>query len=223
MIKDLSSQFSLLHPLLADIRSVTTQNDRARFRENIELIGQYIGFEISKTLSSREREVTTPLGKAQCKVLASQPVIATILRAGLPLHMGLLRAFPNADNGVLSAYRKHSDETHFEICLQYASCPPLEGRTLILNDPMLATGKSMIAVLRELQAYGTPKETHLVSVIASKQGVEVVEKAFPKVTIWTAAIDTALNDKGYIIPGLGDAGDLAFGCGTHLSSLKTGS
>lgn len=199
-----------------NIRNILTQNDRARFRENIELIGQYIGYEISKTLRYTNQEVTTPLGKAQCKTLAEQPVLATVLRAGLPLHAGLLRAFPKADNGVLSAYRKHTDETHFEICLQYASCPPLQDRVLILNDPMLATGKSIIAVLRELEAFGTPKEVHLVSVIAAQQGIDAVEEAFPQATIWTAAIDPDLNEKGYIVPGLGDAGDLAFGHGKHL-------
>ncbi|MCB0331860.1 MAG: uracil phosphoribosyltransferase [Bdellovibrionales bacterium] len=216
MVKDLCLEASLLGPLIADIRNILTQNDRARFRENIELIGQYIGYEISKTLRYTNQEVTTPLGKAQCKTLAEQPVLATVLRAGLPLHAGLLRAFPKADNGVLSAYRKHTDETHFEICLQYASCPPLQDRVLILNDPMLATGKSIIAVLRELEAFGTPKEVHLVSVIAAQQGIDAVEEAFPQATIWTAAIDPDLNEKGYIVPGLGDAGDLAFGHGKHL-------
>lgn len=216
MIRNLNSSPSLLDPIMAELRSVDTQNDRARFRDNLEAIGQYIGYEISKELSYVEKEVTTPLGTLPCRELAEQPVVATILRAGLPLHIGLLHAFPKADNAVLSAYRKHVDETQFEICLQYASCPPLQDRVLLLNDPMLATGKSMIAVLEELKAYGEPKKVHIVSVIASQEGISAVEAAHPQATIWTAAIDSDLNEKGYIIPGLGDAGDLAFGCGKHL-------
>jgi uracil phosphoribosyltransferase len=168
-------------------------------------------YEISKVLPFIEKEVQTPLGIATCKVLKEQPVIATILRAGLPLHQGILNYFDNADNAFVTAYRKHDKDGSFEITLEYISCPDLENRILIISDPMLATGASLVKTIHYLREEGLPREIHFVTAIACTVGIEFVKREDPSVTIWCGDIDDELTAKGYIVPGLGDAGDLAFG------------
>jgi uracil phosphoribosyltransferase len=211
MIVNLSLQHSLISNWISEIRDVTIQNDRMRFRRNLERIGEVAAYEISKVLAFKEAEVETPLGTATSKVLENQPVIATILRAGLPLHQGLLNYFDKADNAFISAYRKHSKDGSFEISLDYISCPEIEDRVLIISDPMLATGSSLVKTIHFLKAEGRPKEIHIVAAIACTVGIEYVKREDPAVTIWCGDIDDELTAKGYIVPGLGDAGDLAFG------------
>ena len=204
---------SLLSPILAEIRDLEVQCDRMRFRRNIERVGEIIAYEISRVLPYSETEVQTPLGSARVAKLDEQPVIASILRAGLPLHQGLLNYFDHADNAFISAYRKHEgDEEHFEVEIEYLSSPSVEGRTVILCDPMLATGSSMVLAYRALLARGTPAHIHVAAVIASEQGVKFTQDALPEnSTLWLADVDPELNQRAYIVPGLGDAGDLAYG------------
>jgi uracil phosphoribosyltransferase len=212
MVIDLSKNNSLLNHWVAELRDVHVQNDRMRFRRNIERIGEVAAYELSKTLQFKSVEVTTPLGIAPTQLLSEQPVLATILRAGLPLHQGMLNYFDKADNAFISAYRKHHPDGSFEISLEYLSCPNLNGRVLILCDPMLATGASLVETIQAIQKTYTPAQIHIVVTIASQKGIEHVEKELGADTpIWCAAIDPVLNDKSYIVPGLGDAGDLAFG------------
>jgi uracil phosphoribosyltransferase len=212
MVIDLSKNNSLLNQWVAELRDVHVQNDRMRFRRNIERIGEVAAYELSKTLQYKSVEVTTPLGIAPTQLLTEQPVLATILRAGLPLHQGMLNYFDKADNAFISAYRKHHTDGSFEISLEYLSCPNLNGRVLILCDPMLATGASLVETIQAIQKTYTPAQIHIVVTIASQKGIEHVEKELGADTpIWCAAIDPVLNDKSYIVPGLGDAGDLAFG------------
>jgi uracil phosphoribosyltransferase len=212
MVIDLSKNNSLLNHWVAELRDVHVQNDRMRFRRNIERIGEVAAYELSKTLQFKPVEVTTPLGIAPTQLLTEQPVLATILRAGLPLHQGMLNYFDKADNAFISAYRKHHPDGSFEISLEYLSCPNLNGRVLILCDPMLATGASLVETIQAIQKTYTPAQIHIVVTIASQKGIEHVEKELGADTpIWCAAIDPILNDKSYIVPGLGDAGDLAFG------------
>ena len=212
MVIDLSKQHSLLNHWVAELRDVNVQNDRMRFRRNIERIGEVAAYELSKTLQFKNVEVTTPLGIAPTQLLTEQPVLATILRAGLPLHQGMLNYFDKADNAFISAYRKHHPDGSFEISLEYLSCPNLNGRVLILCDPMLATGASLVETIQAIQKTYTPAQIHIVVTIASEKGIAHVEKELGADTpIWCAAIDPILNDKSYIVPGLGDAGDLAFG------------
>jgi uracil phosphoribosyltransferase len=212
MVIDLSKNNSLLNHWVAELRDVHVQNDRMRFRRNIERIGEVAAYELSKTLAFKSVEVTTPLGIAPTQLLNEQPVLATILRAGLPLHQGMLNYFDKADNAFISAYRKHHQDGSFEISLEYLSCPNLNGRVLILCDPMLATGASLVETIQAIQKTYTPAQIHIVVTIASHKGIEHVEKELGADTlIWCAAIDPILNDKSYIVPGLGDAGDLAFG------------
>jgi uracil phosphoribosyltransferase len=212
MVIDLSKNNSLLNHWVAELRDVHVQNDRMRFRRNIERIGEVAAYELSKTLQYKSVEVTTPLGIAPTQLLTEQPVLATILRAGLPLHQGMLNYFDKADNAFISAYRKHHPDGSFEISLEYLSCPNLNGRVLILCDPMLATGASLVETIQAIQKTYTPAQIHIVVTIASQKGIEHVEKELGADTpIWCAAIDPVLNDKSYIVPGLGDAGDLAFG------------
>ena len=212
MVIDLSKKNSLLNHWVAELRDVHVQNDRMRFRRNIERIGEVAAYELSKTLQFKSVEVTTPLGIAPTQLLTEQPVLATILRAGLPLHQGMLNYFDKADNAFISAYRKHHPDGSFEISLEYLSCPNLNGRVLILCDPMLATGASLVETIQAIQKTYTPAQIHIVVTIASQKGIEHVEKELGADTpIWCAAIDPVLNDKSYIVPGLGDAGDLAFG------------
>ena len=212
MVIDLSKHHSLLNHWVAELRDVHVQNDRMRFRRNIERIGEVAAYELSKTLQYKSVEVTTQLGIAPTQLLTEQPVLATILRAGLPLHQGMLNYFDKADNAFISAYRKHHPDGSFEISLEYLSCPNLNGRVLILCDPMLATGASLVETIQAIQKTYTPAQIHIVVTIASQKGIEHVEKELgAEIPIWCAAIDPILNDKSYIVPGLGDAGDLAFG------------
>lgn len=215
MIYNLSEKHSLVSNWVSELRNVEVQNDRMRFRRNLERIGEAIAYEISKTLPFEEKEITTPLGIAQSKVLKEQPVLATILRAGLPLHQGLLNFFDKADNAFISAYRKHNKDGSFEISLDYVSCPELENRVVIISDPMLATGSSLVKTIHFLKEEGNPREIHIVAAIACTVGIEYVKREEPSVIIWCGDIDDELTAKGYIVPGLGDAGDLAFGVKTQ--------
>ncbi|KAA5827404.1 uracil phosphoribosyltransferase [Algibacter amylolyticus] len=212
-IHNLSLKNSILNKFIAEIRAVNIQKDSMRFRRNIERIGEILGYEMSKTLSFNSETIETPLGQSHIDLPNNEVVLCSILRAGVPLHNGLLNYFDGAENAFISAYRhhKHNPES-FEIIVEYLACPSLEGKTLILADPMLATGQSMLATFEALKPFGTPKEIHLISVIGAQEGVDFVAQHFDKNThLWIATIDDTLNDKGYIVPGLGDAGDLAFG------------
>ena len=212
MFHDLSSRPGMLGVYIAELRDQTMQTDRMRFRRNLERVGECMAHAIAETLDFRRTEVVTPLGDAAGVALVDQPVLATILRAGLPMHQGFLHVFDAADNAFVSAYRKYAEGGEFEIELEYASTPDLEGRTLILIDPMLATGASMIKVLHALLERGTPARIIVVGAIASREGIAALRQGAPKGTeIWVAAVDDETTAKGYIVPGLGDAGDLAFG------------
>lgn len=203
---------SILNQFIAELRDVNIQNDPMRFRRNLERTGEIFAYEISKHLNYIKQEVTTPLGSAGTSTLAEQPVLATILRAGIPLHQGMLNFFDKAQNAFISAYRKHHKDGHFDIEIEYISSPDLTDKTLILVDPMLATGASMVLAYKALLAKGKPKHTHLVSVLASVQGVEYIHHHLPSsVTLWLGAVDDELTAQAYIVPGLGDAGDLAYG------------
>lgn len=212
MVHHLSENHSLISNWVAELRDVNVQNDRMRFRRNLERIGEVIAYEMSKKMAHQVKPTTTPLGIHQSKVLAEQPVLATILRAGLPLHQGMLNYFDKADNAFVSAYRKHHVDGSFEISIEYLSCPDLNNRVVIMSDPMLATGASLVETIKAITKNQTPKEIHIVVAIASRKGIETVEAALGKdIPIWCADIDETLNDHSYIIPGLGDAGDLAYG------------
>ncbi len=211
MVINLSEKNSLVNTWISEIRDVNIQTDRMRFRRNLERIGEVAAYEISKTLQFEDREVQTPLGTQVCKVLADQPVLGTILRAGVPLHHGMLNYFDKADNAFISAYRKHHRDGSFEISLEYISCPDLTDRVLILCDPMLATGSSLVKTIHFLKDEGAPKNIHVVCAIACTVGIEYVRREQPGVTIWCGDIDDELTAKGYIVPGLGDAGDLSYG------------
>lgn len=211
MVINLSEKHSLVSNWLSELRDVDIQEDRLRFRSNLEKIGEVCAFEISKNLSWVEKEITTPLGISVCKVLEKQPVLATILRAGLAMHNGLLNYFDKADNAFISAYRKHRPDGTFEISLDYISCPEMEGRVVIISDPMLATGSSLVKTMQFIREEGNPSEIHIVCALACTVGIEYVLRAEPKAIIWCGDIDDELTAKGYIVPGLGDAGDLAYG------------
>ena len=211
MVINLSDQHSLISNWVSELRDVEVQNDRMRFRKNLERIGEVAAYEISKTLAWEEKEITTPLGIANCKVLQSQPVLATILRAGLGLHNGLLNYFDKGENAFISAYRKHKPDGTFEISIEYLSCPEIDGKVLIISDPMIATGASLVKAMQYLKAEGVIKEIHIVCAIACTVGIEFVLREQPKAIIWCGDIDDEITGKGYIVPGLGDAGDLAFG------------
>lgn len=212
MVHDLSLSNSIINQFVAELRDVNIQRDRMRFRRNLERIGEIFAYEISKSISFELKDVTTPLGIANVPLLAEQPIVGTILRAGLPLHSGLLNYFDGADNAFISAYRKHHKDGSFDIKLEYVGSPSLENRILILCDPMLATGSSMVMTYKALMEKGIPKHTHIVCALASIEGVEYVKRNLPEnVTIWAAAIDEELTAQSYIVPGLGDAGDLAYG------------
>ena len=203
----------MINQYIAEIRDVNIQLDSLRFRRNLERLGEIFAYEISKTLQWTSQEVKTSLGVAHCEVLECQPVIATILRAGLPLHQGLLNYFDRAENAFVSAYRKHHKNGRFDIQIEYSSSPSLDDKVLILGDPMLATGASMVLAYKELIRKGTPRHTHVVATLASIQGVEYLKRHMLKdgFTLWLGAVDDELTAKAYIVPGLGDAGDLAFG------------
>jgi uracil phosphoribosyltransferase len=211
MVVNLSKGYSLLSDWVGELRNTEVQGDRMRFRRNLERIGEVAAYEISKLLVNQEKEIQTPLGISNMQVLKDQPVLATILRAGLPLHQGLLNYFDKADNAFISAYRKHNKDGTFEISLDYISCPELENRVVIVSDPMLATGASLVKTIQFLREEGHPSHIHVVTAIACTVGIEYVHRSEPTVTIWCGAIDDELTAKGYIVPGLGDAGDLAFG------------
>ena len=211
MVINFSQRHSLISCWVGELRDAEIQKDRMRFRRNLERIGEAMALEISKVLPFVEKEVQTPLGIATSWELKEQPVLATILRAGLPLHQGLLNFFDQADNAFISAYRKHKKDGSFTISLEYISCPELDDRVVIISDPMLATGSSLVKTIHFLKEEGHPREIHIVAAIACTVGIEYVKREEPSVTIWCGDIDDELTAKGYIVPGLGDAGDLAFG------------
>ena len=211
MVINLCKEHSLVSNWIAEIRDTQIQTDRMRFRRNLERIGEIAAYEISKILPFKEVETLTPLGTAASKVLMEQPILTTILRAGLPLHQGLLNYFDQADNAFVSAYRKHDKDGSFEISLDYFSSPEIEDRSLIISDPMLATGASLVKTIQYIKEEGTPKAIHIVAAIACSVGIEYVVRNIPEATIWCGDIDDELTAKGYIVPGLGDAGDLAYG------------
>jgi uracil phosphoribosyltransferase len=212
MIHEIIKQNSVFSQFIREIRDETIQRDRMRFRRNLERMGEVMAYEVSKTLEYKEVLVTTPLGEAEVQVPVEQPVLCGIMRAALPFHQGFLNYFDQADNAFAAAYRRHHKGGEFEIEVDYISTPSLEGRVLIIVDPMLATGASIEMVYRHLLAKGTPKAVHVVAAIASEDGVKFIRSHFPaNTTIWVGAIDKELTAQAYIVPGLGDAGDLAFG------------
>ena len=213
MVRNLSSEISILNQYVSELRNVEVQNDRWRFRKNLERIGAVMAYEISKQLEYEIKSIETPLGVAQCNQLKSNVVVASIMRAGIPMHNGLLSVFDHAENAFISAYRKHEKDGSFKIKLEYVSKPDLTDKILLLCDPMLATGASMGLTYKTLIEESKPKHTHILSAIASSEGVNYLERNFTKseMTIWSAAIDDELTAQAYIVPGLGDAGDLAFG------------
>ncbi len=212
MVINLSEQHSLLSNWVSELRNVEVQGDRMRFRRNLERIAEVAAFEISKQLPWETKEIPTPLGTHESKVLAAQPVLATILRAGLPMHTGMLNYFDKADNAFVSAYRKHHRDGSFEISMEYMSCPDLNDRVVIISDPMLATGASVVKTIQHMKAEGNPAAFHVVVAIACSVGIEYLERECgDDITIWCGDIDEELTAKSYIVPGLGDAGDLAFG------------
>jgi len=212
-IHHIGNNNSVLNKFIAEIRDLNIQKDALRFRRNIERIGEILSYELSKNLSFSSTEVTTPLGIKTINLPQKDIVLCSILRAGLPLHQGLLNYFDDAENAFISAYRHHpKNDADFEIVVEYFAAPAIENKTLLLADPMLATGQSLVAVYNAIKKFGLPKEIHIVAVIGSNEGIKFIKNHFPENThLWIAAIDDILNDKGYIVPGLGDAGDLAFG------------
>lgn len=213
IVHHLLKKKSVLNTFIKEIRDQNIQKDSMRFRRNIERIGEILSYELSKELSYSEEKIFTVLGEKNVKVIHNDLVICSILRAGLTLHQGILNYFDTAENAFISAYRHHSkNNTTFEIKVEYFATPALDGKTLIIADPMLATGKSMVTAYEAIKKFGTPKKIHIVSVIGSELGVNYIKKHFPKSTeLWIADIDPTLNEKGYIVPGLGDAGDLSYG------------
>ena len=213
-INNLERTPSLLSRYIRELRDTSIQTDPLRFRKNLERIGEIMAYEISKRLDYHNEEVITPLDKAMAKEPSEKIVLATILRAGLPFHQGFLNYFDHAENAFVSAYRKYKEKgDKFDVLVEYLASPDIEGKTLIIVDPMLATGSSMELGYQALLTNGTPAKIHVASVIASQQAIDYVSKAFPqdKTTVWTAAIDPLINSHSYIVPGLGDAGDLAYG------------
>mgnify|MGYP000176086670 CR=1 FL=1 len=209
----LGSNNSIFNHFIHELRDINIQKDRMRFRRNLERCGEIIAYEISKQLDYSEVDLKTPLGEATANLLEEQPILATVLRAGLPLHQGILNYFDGADNGFISAYRMHHKGNDFEIKVEYASCSDLQDKVLILSDPMLASGNSMLLSYQTLiEEFGEPKHTHIVSVIASSEGLDYVKDELPdNVTYWLGVVDDEMTAQSYIVPGLGDAGDLAFG------------
>ncbi len=204
---------SLVSQYMSELRDVNVQTDRLRFRRNLERIGQIMAYEISKTLNYKKVDVTTPLGIAPCDRIDDPVVLATIFRAGVPFHHGFLEYFDNAENAFVSAYRKYKEKENFDICIEYLASPRIDGKVLVIADPMLATGASMELSYRALLTKGVPREIHVASVIASKKAIDYIKSTFPddKTTVWVGAIDDQINAHSYIVPGLGDAGDLAYG------------
>lgn len=214
MLHVLSEQNTVLNKFIAQIRDKSIQQDSMRFRRNLERIGEVTAYEISKTLEYVPRVVETPLGEATVQTIDDRVVVATILRAGLPFHQGFLNYFDDAENAFVSAYRKSTKDGKFKVKVEYISCGELEGKVLLLVDPMLATGSSLVLAYNALcERGGVPKHTHVAAFIASEQGVDYVEKNMPRqtTTIWASAVDEELTSRAYIVPGIGDAGDLAYG------------
>ena len=211
LVINLSSSVSIAHDYLLQMRDEVLQLNPVLFRRNLKRFSRIVGYEISKNLRYEAVKTVTPLGVADTHRLEDQVVLATIIRAGLPMHEGLLSVFDKAENAFISAYRQHHKDGTFEVTLEYVSSPVLDGKVLILCDPMLATGSSMIKSLEALMEYGTPREIHVVAVVASSTGLEYVQAKYPDITIWVGAEDEELTAKSFIVPGLGDAGDLAYG------------
>lgn len=213
MIRNIGQHSSIFNQYLSEIRDADLQVDSMRFRINMERLAAIFAYEISKQLTYETREVTTPLGLAEVPVLKTYPVLATILRAGLPMHSGMLKVFDRSENAFVSAYRRHRKDGSFDVQVEYVSGPQLTDREVILSDPMLATGASLLLSYKALLTKGKPRHTHIVTLIASVQGIDYIRKNLPQdeVTIWVGAIDDELTAQAYIVPGLGDAGDLAFG------------
>ncbi len=212
-IHHLLQQHSIASKFVSQLRDVNIQKDQMRFRRNIERLGEILGYELSKNLEYKSSKIETPLGTAPVDLPVEEVVLCSILRAGLPLHNGLLNYFDDAENSFISAYRHHPyNDERFEILVEYLASPSLDNKTLILADPMLATGRSFVNVMKALESMGTPKNIHLVSVIGSREGIYYLKKEFPENThLWIATIDEKLDERGYIVPGLGDAGDLCYG------------
>jgi uracil phosphoribosyltransferase len=213
IVHDFSKQNSLINQYIREMRDVSIQKDFLRFRKNVERVGELLAYEMSKSLPYKTTTVKTPLGKKEVSVPEADIVLCSVLRAGLPLHQGILNVFDGVENAFISAFRDHPNgEDDFEVVVEYLAAPSIEGKTLILADPMLATGRTFENVLRALKTHGTPKQIHIISIIGAKPGVFLVDTIFPPEThLWIAAVDDALNERGYIVPGLGDAGDLCFG------------
>jgi len=212
MVVNLSQQHSIFNNFIAEIRDEQIQKDPMRFRFNMERIAEILGYELSKKMATKSIAVQTPLGISDETVISDEPVLATILRAGLAMHNGLLRVFDRSDSAFISAFRKHTTPEEFEIYVEYLASPQLDGRTWIISDPMLATGSSMVTVYKALLKSGKPSKVYIVSAIATPDAIDLIKRNFPDNTeIWVGAIDTELTTQSYIVPGLGDAGDLAFG------------
>ncbi|MCL4147932.1 UNVERIFIED_CONTAM: hypothetical protein GTU68_051902 [Idotea baltica] len=213
IIHNFEEQNSIINQFIAELRDIEIQNDSMRFRRNIERIGEILSYELSKKLDFELKNIQTPLGNKDVAVITNKLVLCSVLRAGFPFHQGLLNYFDNAENAFVSAYRQHPDDSDdFEVIVKYLASPSIEGKTLLLADPMLATGKTLENVLNAFKDHGTPNQIHILSVIGSTQGIDYIQKKFPKNThLWIATIDDKLNSRGYITPGLGDAGDLAYG------------
>jgi uracil phosphoribosyltransferase len=212
-VYNLGGKGTLLDQFIAEIRDHEIQLDKARFRKNLARTGEIMAYEISKLLPFSDEDITTTLGIANVPTLAEQPVVATVLRAGLPFHQGFINYFDHAESAFIAGYRKYDKSGEFEIQIDYISSPPVEDRIVIINDPMLATGGSIELAYKGLLDYGKPKHVHIAAIIASKEGLEYIERVLPEseITVWVGAIDDELTSKSYIVPGLGDAGDLAFG------------
>lgn len=211
-IINFDNQPSLVSQYMAELRDVNVQGDMLRFRRNLERIGGIMAYEISKTLNYKVEDIPTPLGTAHCHIIDEPIVLGTIFRAGVPFHQGFLNYFDRAQNAFVSAYRKYKEKENFDVFIEYLASPLLDGKTLILADPMLATGASMELSYRALLTKGTPAKVHVASVIASQAAIDYVKKTFPNnTTVWVGAVDDTINAHSYIVPGLGDAGDLAYG------------
>ncbi|MDJ0646609.1 MAG: uracil phosphoribosyltransferase [Flavobacteriaceae bacterium] len=213
IVHDFSNENSVLNQFISELRDVEIQKDAMRFRKNIERVGEILSYELSKVLTYTNKVVQTPFGSKAIQNLSDEMVLCSVLRAGLPLHTGLLNYFDAAENAFISAYRYHEgDSDDFQVIVKYLAAPSIQDKTLVLTDPMLATGKTLENVFMALKEHGQPKQIHIVSVIGSRQGVDYVKAIFPRDThLWIATIDDELTSRGYIIPGLGDAGDLSFG------------
>lgn len=213
MIHILSEETSMLNQYIGEVRDAVVQHDPLRFRRNLERIGEFFAFEISKTLSFTHAEVTTPLGIASVPMLDGYPVLATILRAGLPFHQGFLNVFDRSENAFVTTYRKTHKDGSFSMNIEYASIPEIEGRVVIICDPMVATGSSILYTFKELVSRGKPKHVHIATVVASMEGLNHLKQGLPKrnIDLWIGAVDEELTAQSYIVPGLGDAGDLAYG------------